>query len=271
MNTPTLASRSLPIAIALLMVGLPSLANAKGAKADPAALMQKSEDLHRLPAERQISVMVLQSKAGAKRTLQYETWTVQDKKAGDKLRIEFAEPADVRGTQLLTVEDVAVKDDDQWLYLPAFRKTRRIGKADLGDRFVGSDIYFEDMKRRYVSDYSYKMLGSEKVDGQDCYVIESVPKSGKVKKESPYGKSHIWLRKDILLGVKWRHFDRKLKPLKEVQVSDVKRVKGKAWRPNRVEIQDIQRKHRTIIIVKTRENAPALREGMFSKHRLGKK
>lgn len=254
--------------VALGFIAVPFESHA--GKPNARALMQKSEDLHRLPAERQTSTMVLQRKGGNKRTLKYESWSVQDKNAGDKMRIEFADPADVRGTTLLTVEDTVAKDDDQWLFLPAFRRTRRIGKADLGDRFVGSDIYFEDLKRRYVADYNYKILGSEKIDGQDCFIIESLPKADKVKKQSPYGKSIIWLRKDILLGIKMRHFDRKLKPLKEVHATELKRVKGKSWRPNRVEIVDIQRKHRTVIVVSKRQIDPSMSEGMFSKHRLGK-
>lgn len=231
-------------------------------------LMQASEDRHRIAAVHESASMVLQSKSGEERTLDYEMWAVQDDKTGDKLRIEFANPGDVRGTALLTVEEPKSKSDDQWLYLPAFRKTRRIGNADLGDRFVGSDIYFEDMKRRYVADYEFKLIGSEEVDGEDCYVIESKPVNSKVVKESPYGKSQLWLRKDILFVVKQRHFDTKLRPLKEVRVSRLEKIAGKAWRANRAEIVDIKREHRTVVVIKSRERDPLLPEGSFSKHRL---
>ncbi len=240
-----------------------------GSKPDPKDLMDRSDKRHRIPGEHLRARMVLQNEGGDRRTLQYESWVVQDDEKGDKMRIEFSAPADVRGTVLLRVEDPDTKTDRQWLYLPAFHRTRRLGEADLGDRFVGSDIFFEDMKRRYVEDYSYKLVGEDTIDGKPCWVIESRPFSERVKRESPYGKARLWLRKDILFVVKSYQFDRQGRPLKEMRVKSLRRVAGRAWRADRVEIVDVQRHHRTVVVVERRDLPRSIPDELFSKHRLG--
>jgi hypothetical protein len=233
-------------------------------------LVRDSEKRHRIPAEKTVVSLVLQDKDGGKKTMSYTMLGVQAD-AGDRLMIRFAEPADIRATALLSVDDA---DDDpnsrrseQWLYLPAFKRTRQIGAAALGDRFVGTDLFFEDLRRRHVDDYTYKLLGSEEIDGQACHVIEATPARASLKKESPYGKSQLWLRKDNLALVKARYFDRSLQPLKEIVASDLVSVGGKAWRPGKIEIVDIQRKHRTTLFVKSRDLASITPE-TFSRHNL---
>ena len=238
--------------------------------ATAADLVRDSEKRHRVPAETTVVSLVLQDKDGAKKTMAYTMLGIQAD-AGDRLMIRFTEPADIRATALLSVEQM---DDDpdhrrseQWLYLPAFNRTRQIGSAALGDRFVGTDLFFEDLRRRHVDDYAYALLGSEEVDGQPCHVIEATPALASLKKESPYGKSQLWLRKDNLAVVKARYFDRALQPLKEIVASDLTKVGAKAWRPGKVEIVDIQRKHRTTLFVKSRDLAPITPE-TFSRHNL---
>lgn len=251
------------VAVVVLLGGRASAAE------DPKELMHRSDRRHRIPLEHMVATMTLQPKSGEQEHREYDSYAAQDGKAGDKSLIRFRAPADVKDTTLLAVEDPAKKEDDQWLYLPAFRKTRRVGNAELGDRFVGSDIFYEDMKRRYVDDYSYAMLREETIDGSPCWVIESKPAVEKVKKESPYAAAHIWLRKDILMAVKVRYFDRRMRPLKEMTLSQLKAVHGDAWRADRMEIVDVVRKHRTVIVVKQRQINPTLPSDVFSRHKLG--
>lgn len=257
---------SLLLVTGLALAGALDLAAAK--PPDPAALMREAEKRHRVPAERQKAKLTLQAKGGSTRTLSYEGYSAQDDAKGDRMRITFSAPPDIAGTALLSTEDPKARENEQWLYLPAFRRTRRVGEAELGDRFVGTDIYFEDLQRRYVDDYSYTLKGEETIDGKPCYVIESVPRAKKVKDESPYGKSQIWLRKDILFTVQVRHFDRKLKPLKQVVSTDLKHVAGKAWRAHKVEIVDMQKQHRTTMVITEQDNAPTISPQLFSKHGL---
>ena len=151
------------------------------ASKNPLALMHESEKRHRIPdAEKWTVKMVLQKAGGKPRERVYIAIRQQDDQSGDRSRIHFTSPPNLRGTSLLTLEQrkkgKRVADDDQWLYLSAFKRPpRRLGAAELGDRFAASDIFYEDIKRRQVDDYTYKLLREEKFDGHDCYVIESKP------------------------------------------------------------------------------------------------
>ena len=88
--------------------------------------------------------------------------------------IRFLEPGDISGTGLLTI-DPAVGDSDQWVYLPAMQRVRRIASDRKGGRFVGSDYYFEDLRDRKVVQDSHRITGQETVGGVRCEVLESVP------------------------------------------------------------------------------------------------
>lgn len=233
---------------------------------EPLALMQKADARHRLPEERARTRMILKAADGSERVRTLDIATTQGE-AEDKARLRFVTPADVKGTTFLAVSNVS-GDTEQWLYLPAFKKTRRIGSADLSERFVGSDLLFDDLRRHRIEDYGYKLLGSEVVGGADCWVIEGTPVAARVVAESPYGKSVFFLRKDILLAVRVRFFDRALKPMKELQADGLKQVRGDAWRADRVTIVDVQRKHSTTLVVDERQVAGGIPEDTFSRNSL---
>ncbi len=236
---------------------------------NPLSIMREADKRHRLPeAERFTVKMILQETGKEPRERQYEYVGQQNDDVGDRARVHFLAPANIRGTALLTAEQrkkgKRIADDDQWLYLSAFKKTRRVGAAELGDRFMASDIFYEDAKRRNVDDYSYKLLRSEPVDGQDCFVIEAAPSDARVKASSPYGKSEIWVRKDIMFIVKMRHFDRELRPLKEMEYKALKAIKGKVYRANQLILTDVRRKHRTTLVVANRRLEAKLAAETFS-------
>ena len=118
------------------------------ALASPSALslMRRSDRRHEVAAERVEITMRLQEKGRAARTRRLSMLTAQRDATGDRLLLRFEAPASIAGTALLSVEDPRGGGGEQWLYLPAFRKTRRIGTAELGDRFMGTDLYYEDMQ-----------------------------------------------------------------------------------------------------------------------------
>jgi hypothetical protein len=235
---------------------------------DAAKLMKDSDARHRILTESGAVTMVLQVSSGEQRKRSYRLYWNQDDKTGDKVLIRFLAPAEIKGTALLTVEDKASGDDQQWIYLPGFKKTRQVGTAELGDRFVNSDLFFEDLKHRYAEDYEHKLTGSEPIDGQDCWVIESVPVKPKVKQETPYAKAVRWLRKDNLFIVKVRAFDKNGSAWKEVIFGDLRVAVGNAWRADRMTFVDVQRKSRTVLLFSERSFNAALDANTFSKHSL---
>src|SRR5262245_2370413 len=109
-----------------------------------------------------------------------------------KAVIRFTAPAEVKGVALLIVNHPD-RSSDQWMWTPAIERDRRIAQQDRSTRFFGTDFSFEDLEERDVDQYDYTLLGSETIDGADCWQIQSVPKQAK---SSQYTKSVVWIRKD---------------------------------------------------------------------------
>jgi hypothetical protein len=129
-------------------------------------------------------------------------------KGEDTLRLMFfLEPADVKDTAFLTWDyDDPDKDDDQWLYLPALRKTKRIASSDKSGSFMGSDLNYSDMTDRNLEDYDFTLKKEMDVKGVKTWLIESIPRSKKVIKETGYKKSLIFVRQDnyvVIRAVNW--------------------------------------------------------------------
>ncbi|MFT7860248.1 MAG: outer membrane lipoprotein-sorting protein [Sulfurimonas sp.] len=146
--------------------------------------------------------MVLIDKNNNQRVREIKTF---DKDFGkDSYKIMFFKtPADVKDTAFLTYDyDDASKDDDQWLYLPALRKVKRIPTSDKSSSFMGSDFSYYDMTKRSVDDYTYKVLKHMKVRGHDTTMIESVPVDESVTEESGYVKTYGLVREDIDMVVR---------------------------------------------------------------------
>ena len=119
----------------------------------------------------------------------------------------FLEPADVRDTGFLTYDyDDPDRDDDQWLYLPALRKTKRIASSDKSGSFMGSDLSYADMTSRDLDDYDFALKKEMDVKGHPVWLIESVPRDKKVIKETGYTKSLLFVRQDnyyVVRGIHW--------------------------------------------------------------------
>ena len=115
----------------------------------------------------------------------------------------FISPSSVKNTAFLTYDYNNFKqDDDQWLYLPALKKIKRIPTADKSSSFMGSDFSYFDMTKRNLEDYDFKLLKEIKVRNNDSWVIEAIPRNSKVIKKSGYVKSIIIVRKNNYVTVR---------------------------------------------------------------------
>jgi hypothetical protein len=127
----------------------------------------------------------------------------------------FLSPADVKDTGFLTYDyDDVSKDDDQWLYLPALKKTKRIASSDKSSSFMGTDFTYADMTKRNINNYQYTLVKEDVVNGDKVWVIESVPSNEKEKEETGYSKSVLFVRQDNFVpirGVSWLEKGGKLK------------------------------------------------------------
>ncbi len=146
--------------------------------------------------------MILIDKNGKKRVRKIKTFSKDFGKDTYKIMF-FLSPADVKDTSFLTYDyDDSNKDDDQWLYLPALKKVKRIPTSDKSSAFMGSDFSYYDMTKRDVDDFDYKILKHVKVRGHDTTMIESIPNNQKVIEESGYVKTIGLVRTDIDMVVR---------------------------------------------------------------------
>jgi hypothetical protein len=129
-------------------------------------------------------------------------------KGNDSMRLMFfRQPADVKDTSFLTYDyDDPAKDDDQWLYLPALRKTKRIASSDKSGSFMGSDLNYSDMTDRNLADYDFTLKKEMDVKAVKTWLIESIPRTKEVIKETGYKKSLLFVRQDnyfVIRAVNW--------------------------------------------------------------------
>lgn len=253
--------------IAICLAGTLPLAAA--AEPDPVELIRKAERVHKI-AEEEITASMFLQKKKAQPIVRQLRWLISnsdDKK--DNILVEFTAPADIKGTTLLTVGGEADEDDAQWMYLPAYKKTRRLGSGELGDRFVGSDYTYEDLRARRTDDYVYKLLKTDTIDGEEFYVIESTPHATKLLAETAYGKSEIWLHTEHLYSARVRLYDKRKRPFKEITSNGWKKLTDTAWRPSEVTVVDKRRNHRTVLKISNRRLDFGIPADTFNAHRLG--
>ena len=162
----------------------------------------------------------------------------------------FISPPDVKDTGFLTYDfDDPAKDDDQWLYLPALRKTKRIASSDKSGSFMGSDFNYSDMTSRNLTDYDYTMLKEDEVDGKKVWLIQALPRTKKVIDETGYTKSVLFVRQDnyvVIRAVSWvSESDR----LKYMEVTKLELI-DKTWVATELQMTTKQGKitlHKTIL------------------------
>jgi outer membrane lipoprotein-sorting protein len=169
--------------------------------------------------------MILKNRQGEQslRTLAIKTLEVLGD--GDKSLIIFDSPADVKGTAFLSFTH-ALTPDDQWLYLPAVKRVKRISSSNKSGPFLGSEYAFEDLTSFEVPKFAYKYLKDEAVDGADCFVIEALPKY----EDSGYIKEILWIDKVRYISLKIDYYDRKNALLKTLGLKNHQQYLDKYWR-----------------------------------------
>jgi hypothetical protein len=179
----------------------------------------------------------------------------------------FQYPGDVKGTGFLTWDyDEIGKDDDKWLYLPAMKRTRRIsGSSAKKDYFMGTDFTYDDMGSRNADEDDHKLLREETLEGQKCWVLESVSKDDR----DIYSKKMSWIRQDNMMGIKVEYYDRQGQLHRRLLVSDIVKADG-FWVAKKLHMTNVQTNHHTIILVENPRFNITLNESDFTVAKLEK-
>jgi len=193
--------------------------------------------------------MTLIDKNGNQRIREMKNHSM-DKENETQNVIFFLSPADVRNTAFLTYDyDDSKLDDDQWLYLPALQKTKRIASSDKSSSFMGSDFTYSDMTTRDISDYSYRIVKESTVRDHKVWVMESLPKTAKTIEETGYKKSYMFVRQDNFVVVRALHILQEKGKKKYLDVKKLKLIEG-IWVATEIEMKTTQDKkllHKTLL------------------------
>lgn len=207
--------------------------------------------------------MVLRNRQGqaSERLMRMEA--LEQKDDGDKRLIVFREPRDVKGTAFL-VFTKRVGNDDQWLYLPALKRVKRISSNNKSGPFVGSEFAYEDLSSQEVEKYTYRYLERGVLDGQSVHVLERVP----VDKKSGYTKQVVWLDVDEYRILKTDYYDRKGELLKTFTADGYQSYGTGYWRADRFVMQNHQTGKVTELVWSDYKFTVGLNDRDFDKNRL---
>ena len=185
--------------------------------------------------------------SGKEKQRELMTVAQRDDKGLARLMLKFLSPADIRNTGLLTWEQPGDQEDDQWLFLPATKSTKRIASSSKKNAFMGTDLAYEDLRAEDLASHTYTLKGEADLGGQKCWMIEAVPSTDKEKAESGYGKRVFWVRKDNYVTVQTEFYNTSDKLVKRATFSDVVNVSGDLWRPKTARYENVDRKSATVL------------------------
>ncbi len=208
-------------------------------------------------------VMLLKNQHGESSKRKIRIKSMEQINDGDKSLTIFDSPRDVRGTSFLSFSHPNA-NDEQWLYLPALKRVKRISSRNKSGSFMGSEFSFEDLTSFEVDKYTYKYLRDDTVDGIDFWVIENRPKD----KYSGYKRRVVWIDKAEYRTFKIDFYDRKDSLLKTLTMSDFKKYLDKFWRASKLEMVNYQSGKSTILTWKNYRFKQGLKERDFNKNAL---
>jgi len=170
--------------------------------------------------------MILIDRRGEETRRELELFSLEVSPDEERSLIYFHSPRDVRGTGLLTYS-FRDGDEEQWLYLPALRRTKRIAASGRSSPFMGSEFAYEDLAPMYSSQYAYSYVGEEELEGTRCFVIERYPSY----EGTGYRRQRLWIDTEEYRVLQVDSWDLRDRPLKTLTLSGYERYADSVWRP----------------------------------------
>lgn len=209
-----------------LTLSTASIAMAEGDATDPRWIMEQvdaRDDGDNMAVD---SLMILIDKNANERKREMKIFS-KDKGRDTLKLIYFSAPADVKDTGFLTFDYYSgEQDDDQWLYLPDLRKTKRIATSDKSSSFMGSDFSYADMTRRVVDEWNYKLLKEDSVEGHKVWLVEATPVSEEVEDRYGFKRSILYVRQDIFMAIRAIHVMQEGNKVKYMEVKQLDQIDG---------------------------------------------
>ncbi len=207
--------------------------------------------------------MILRNKQGQTNTREVKVKTLEVIGDGDKGLSIFNTPKDIKGTASLTYSH-ALKPDEQWLYLPALKRVKRISSKNKSGPFMGSEFAYEDISSQEVEKYTYKYIKDETFNGIDCFVVERYP----AYKHSGYTRQVVWVNKQEYRAEKIDFYDRKNVLLKTLTYSGYQQYLNKFWRADEMNMINHQTGKSTTLSWKNYKFKTGLSDKDFNRNSL---
>ena len=207
--------------------------------------------------------MVLRNRHGDESERKNHSRTLEVNNDGDKSLIIFDSPRDIKGTAFLSFTH-SLKADDQWLYLPALKRVKRISSSNKSGPFMGSEFAYEDLASLEVDKFRYKYLKEDQHEGRDTFVVTFYPQY----KHTGYKKQIVWIDKEHYQPLKVEFYDRKDSLLKTLTYNENKQYLNRYWRPGRMEMVNHQTGKSTSLYWTSYEFQTGLSDRDFDKNSL---
>jgi len=220
----------------ILLVGFLPLVQAETAEEKGMAIIVESDNRDKGWQDSSADMlMTLRNKKGRESVREIRVKNLEVEGDGDKGLTVFDQPRDVKGTAFLTYSHALVPDE-QWIFLPALKRVKRISSSNKSGPFMGSEFAYEDISSFEVEKYSYVYLRDEVLEGQDCFVLETRP----LYEHSGYTKSTVWIDKAEYRIQKIDFYDRKQALLKIQRFSDYQQYLGRYCRAHTMTMENQQ-------------------------------
>ncbi len=222
--------------------------------------LARQMDSRRTPIDSKVDLlMTLTNKKGKTRFSSLYSITKDD---GTKQMIWFLEPADDKGISFLKIEHDD-RDDEMRMWLPAFKKIRRISSKKRSDSFMGSDMSYEDMSSRQLDEFKFILIGQEVSDSIACHLLESIPRE---HMRTEYSRHITWVDSTLLIPIKEESFDKSGQLLKEKYFSYT--IIKEYQILTKVHVVNIQKNHSTTLNFENIELNTGVKDNLFHERHL---
>ena len=250
-------STSLKLLSATLLIAATSFAQSAN------EIAKKVHDLPNGKTSSSTISITLIDKNGKTRGREIASYTMKDGTT-DKTVLVFKTPRDVAGISYLSYDypdkaDGSTVDSDSWIYLPAMKKVRRVSGSSKDDDFQGTDFTYDDLGNRNLSKDNFAILGEEKVNGADCWILEAKAKDSKAK----ISRRVSWVDKKTFVTYKGEYYDKQNRLQKTLICENIKQIKG-YWTTQKMTMTNVQTNHKTVYEVNNLKYDEKVNESYFT-------
>ena len=228
------------LALAALLGSIGSAAALEPSTTDARTIMQAVREAQQVTRSMSRIRMSIQDPSGKRERV----FSTRVKRYDDsyKTLLLIEQPADLHDTGFLTIDySTRARNDEQWIYLPKLHRVSRLGDGGKADSFVGSDFSISDLAvaGSDVEDFDLKLLESSvKVGDEDCWLIETKPRTPAVRTQTGYDRTQLWISKSKLFVTQFKGFLTDGKKVKYFKAADVRNAQG-VWTPHRVQMRTL--------------------------------